>query len=163
MCEQHELLDYFVLYICPSTDTRLRLHIHTGVAKHRPHNHRFSFCTKLLYGSYEHYWHHARKPIDTTLTLDDLETVYISTEQAGSSYALSANAIHTTYVTTDTVSLFVRGPAETKESVILDRATQTTTWRISRNRESKKRRAKVSMSSQAFDVLCDKLTQLRII
>ena len=163
MCERHELLDYFVLYQCPKTDTRLRLHMHTDVHKQRPHNHRFPFCTLIVRGRYEHHWNRLNGPLDASTRLSDLQTAYITTERVGSCYTLSANVVHTTITTADTVSLFVRGPAELDRSIIIDRESGEIRWRVSRDKESVGRRKQVTMKSSDFDTLRRKLVRLNVI
>lgn len=58
MCERHQLLDYIVLYDALDRGIRLRLHISTDDHFDRPHDHRFSFSSRILTGGYTHTWYH---------------------------------------------------------------------------------------------------------
>lgn len=163
MFERHQLLDYFVLHACPISGARLRLHIHTWEHKQRPHNHRFPFCTRILCGEYQHIWNGCDSDIDERLGFDQLQTAYISTERAGSTYTMSGDVIHTTYTTPDTVSIFLRGPADADRSIIMDRETQAIWWRYPREEETSDRRAKVQMRPDDFELIMSRLQTLGVL
>lgn len=182
-CERHQLLDYLVVYGALERGFRLRVHVSTDDHFDRPHDHRFSFSSLILRGGYTHTWHHC----DTDLypTEDDEEarrydsrhnpdprgrfdvgtvTPYLTRmERSGSCYSLHHTAIHTTFTTPDTVSLFLRGPAEKNRSVIMDKQTNTLWWRFGRDDETAERRADKPMGLDYYRHIRTRLEALEVI
>lgn len=54
LAEKHHELNYIVLQEDSGSGMRLRLHRFTAGLEDIPHNHRFSFSSIILLGSYEH-------------------------------------------------------------------------------------------------------------
>lgn len=182
MCERHQLLDYIVLYDALDRGIRLRLHISTDDHFDRPHDHRFSFSSRILAGGYTHTWYH----FDGELyeAGDDEAKQYLSRhtpdprhsgllnrltphltrwETTGNCYTLHHSALHTTFTTPDTVSLFLRGPAEKDRSVIMDVDTGRVWWRYGRQDEPAERRQEKAMGADAYREIRDRLERLNII
>ncbi|WP_328332168.1 MULTISPECIES: hypothetical protein [unclassified Streptomyces] len=182
MCERHQLLDYIVLYDALDRGFRLRLHIHTDDHFDRPHDHRFSFSSRILTGGYTHTWYHmegelyegpdpaARQYLSRhkpdprgKVDLDRLTPHLTRWESPGSCYTLHHSAIHTTFTTPDTVSLFARGPVEKDRSVIMDKAEGILWWRFGRQDEPEERRREKSMGLDAYRQIRERLERLGVI
>jgi hypothetical protein len=174
MCERHRLLDKLVVHDAAS-GVRLRIHISTREHRDRPHDHRFSFTSRILTGYYRHTRHelvgeidsdipwHVQDDIDARL-IDATAVARFATRQtAGSTYSLHHTEVHTTFTTPDTVSLFLRGPSEKERSLITERETGKLWWRYGADKEKQDRRERVQMTPAEFDQLADRLYQLDII
>ncbi|MGN6256093.1 MAG: hypothetical protein ACTHO8_14105 [Solirubrobacterales bacterium] len=173
-CECHRLLDKLVLYDGLDRGFRIRMHISTSDHLDRPHDHRFSFSSLILAGSYKQVRHrivgelpgdvaagvqedHQAVPIDARV-----EPEFATTEQVGSFYTIHHSVIHTTIMEDDTVSLFIRGPAEKERSLITDRDTGRLWWRYGAQGESPERRAQKVMDKSQFAVRRRKLEVLGV-
>ncbi|MGW8552657.1 hypothetical protein [Streptomyces tubercidicus] len=183
MCERHQLLDYIVLYDALDRGIRLRLHLSTDDHFDRPHDHRFSFSSRILTGGYTHTWYHmdgdlygdgpdpeARQYLSRHTPdprahghLDKLTPHIVRWEAPGSCYTLHHSAIHTTFTTPDTVSLFLRGPVEKDRSVIMDKEEGALWWRFGRQDEPEERRREKSMGLDAYRQIRDRLEKLGVI
>jgi len=173
-CECHRLLDKIVLYDGLDRGFRVRLHISTSDHLDRPHDHRFSFSSLILAGSYKQVRHrivgevpdsvapgiqedHQAVPIEARV-----EPEFATTERVGSFYSIHHSVIHTTIMEDDTVSLFIRGPAEKERSLITDRDTGKLWWRYGAKGESPERRAQKVMDLSKFEMRRRKLEVLGI-
>ena len=164
MCEQHQLLDYLVVYDAPDRDFRIRLHFSTAYHLDRPHDHRFSFTSLILRGEYEHIWHEADPDVDPNeLTVEDLRARFTTVEREGACYTLHHSLLHTTITTDDTVSLFLRGRAEKDRSIITDKDTGRVWWRYGAADEDPERRARVRMGLDRYRELRAKAERLGVI
>ncbi|NEB74295.1 hypothetical protein G3I40_03445 [Streptomyces sp. SID14478] len=183
MCERHQLLDYIVIYDALDRGIRLRLHLSTDDHYDRPHDHRFSFSSRILAGGYTHTWYHmdgdvygegpdpeARQYLNRynpdprgQAHLDKLTPHVTRWEAPGSCYTLHHSAIHTTFTTPDTVSLFLRGPVEKDRSVIMDKEEGTLWWRFGRQDEPEERRQQKAMGLDAYRQIRDRLEDLGVI
>ncbi|WP_328485571.1 hypothetical protein [Streptomyces zaomyceticus] len=182
MCERHQLLDYIVLYDALDRGFRLRLHLSTEDHHDRPHDHRFSFSSRIVAGGYTHTWYHldgelyerpdpeARQYLSRhhpdprgASHLDRLTPHLTRWEGPGNCYTLHHSAIHTTFTTPDTVSLFLRGPVEKDRSVIMDPAEGTLWWRFGRQDEPEQRRREKSMGTEAYRRIRERLEELDVI
>lgn len=182
-CERHQLLDYITIYDALDRGFRIRIHLSTAHSFDRPHDHRFSFTSKILCGEYTHIWHKTKKAIydnkDDDLTkqwmniknpdptsdikFTDLTEQMIRRERASNCYSLHHSVVHSTITTPDTVSLFLRGPHEKIRSIIMDKETKTFWWRFGRTDEPIDRRNEKEMSKKEFDAFVMKIQELNII
>ena len=175
-CECHRLLDKLVIYDGSDRGFRVRLHISTSDHLDRPHDHRFSFSSLILAGAYKHVRHRLIGTLDED-RIDDsvqndhqavptgarVEPDFATVEEEGSFYTIHHSVIHTTITTDNTVSLFIRGPAEKDRSVITDRETGDVWWRLGAEKESPERRARKLMDRSHYEMLRRKLEGLDII
>jgi hypothetical protein len=173
-CECHRLLDKLVLYDGLDRGFRLRMHLSTSDHLDRPHDHRFSFSSLILAGAYKQVRHRVvgeiPDDIDPSLQEDHqavaidarVEPEFATTEQAGSFYSIHHSTIHTTIMDDNTVSLFIRGPAEKERSLITDRDTGKLWWRSGAKGESRERRAQKVMGLSEFEVRRQRLKALGI-
>ncbi|WP_019633421.1 hypothetical protein [Actinomadura atramentaria] len=175
MCERHRLLDKIVVYDGGERGFRLRLHISTREHRDRPHDHRFSFTSRILSGHYRHTRHELEGELDPSVpwhVQDDADAVlsdcravprFVTRQTAGSTYSLHHTEVHTTFTTPDTVSLFLRGPAEKDRSLITERETGRLWWRYGAEKEKPERRSRKTMRPAEFEDLVDGLRRLAII
>jgi len=183
ICERHQLLDYVVLFDALDRGFRLRLHVSTDDHFDRPHDHRFSFSSCIIAGSYCHTWY---RPVPGLYNTSDEEALLpyidrwhpdtitpidvarcrpylVRTETAGSCYSLHHSALHTTFTAPNTVSLFLRGPAEKRRSVIMDLQERTFWWRFGREEETVRRRETKLMPLPYIRSIRDRLEALGVL
>ncbi len=173
-CEHHRLLDKLVLYDAFDRGFRIRLHISTNDHRDRPHDHRFTFTSLILRGGYRHVRHQLvgrpeNIPDDVQDDFDaqnsDLRVIprFVTQEKPGNCYTLHHSEIHTTYTTPETVSLFLRGPAEKERSLITERETGRVWWRFGEDKEKEARRGSKSISRDYFDELTGRLHGMEVL
>lgn len=174
-CECHRLLDKLVIYDGSDRGFRIRLHFSTRDHLDRPHDHRFSFSSLIMAGAYRHARHRLVGTYDEHAApgaQEDHQAVgsgfrvepYFSTdEQRGSFYTIHHSVIHTTIMAENTVSLFIRGPAEKDRSLITDRGSGDLWWRYGAGAETPERRTRKQMDRSHFELLRHRLATLRLI
>jgi hypothetical protein len=172
MCERHRLLDKLVIFEGES-GWRLRLHMSTQEHLDRPHDHRFSFTTHILAGGYQHVRHELVGELgsDVPPTIqDDFDAIetnlvaiprFVTHERQGHIYSLHHTEVHTIYTAPDTVSLFLRGPAEKNRSLVTERDGRLW-WRYGVDAEKPERHVRKVMKLEEFDDLAARLQQLGI-
>lgn len=110
--ESYPYMDKLVVWQSADAAVRLRLHVfHPGYLD-RPHNHRWSFVSRILKGSYLHtlygteadVLHEVRQGMEP-------RPRYVRYEQAGGNYFLEDSMVHSLCAEETTVSLLLRGPA----------------------------------------------------
>jgi hypothetical protein len=158
LCEKVRDFKYMVLYDALDRGFRLRLHRFSEGQEDEPHNHRYSFSSCILKGSYAHtlyevaddagssdaapYWQ-LRQPPGThdggplpELPMTRLSPLMTQTQDAGSAYTLHHTTFHATALPAENAySLFLRGPAEKPSAVFLDPANRTYRWKFGRAQE----------------------------
>jgi hypothetical protein len=174
-CEHHRLLDKLVIYDALDRGFRIRVHMSTDDHRDRPHDHRFTFTSLILRGGYKHIRHQlvGRIPQEVASSVqDDFDAVetglrvvplFITNEKPGNCYTLHHTEIHTTYTTPNTVSLFLRGPAEKERSIITERETGRLWWRFGEDKEKNERRASKRIGSAYFDGLVGRLRAMEVV
>ncbi|WP_369173398.1 hypothetical protein AB5J49_38025 [Streptomyces sp. R28] len=173
-CEHHRLLDKLVIYDALERGFRIRVHVSTEDHRDRPHDHRFSFTSLIMRGGYRHVRHQlVGRPEDIPDNVQDdfhardsdlrVEPRFVTNEMAGNCYTLHHSEIHTTYTTPDTVSLFLRGPAEKERSLITERETGQVWWRFGEDKEKAERRGSKRISKQYFDELTQRLQGMEVL
>lgn len=75
-----------------------------------PHDHCYSFATRILTGGYVHVVRRRTDDWEGPLSADALEPAIVTIERPGSSYTLGHQMVHQAVMEPDTVTLFVRGP-----------------------------------------------------
>lgn len=158
MAEKHNELNYIVLYDALDRGLRVRLHKFTHGLEDIPHNHRFSFSSAILSGSYVHTmfqldrasegaqreleWRLDQPPGSYVGRVDEmhlvgLTTLLTTTQSAGSSYSMHHEAVHKTAMpVSDAYSVFVRGPAQKPCSLQLAPDKRAYRWKFGREQES---------------------------
>jgi hypothetical protein len=182
MCERHAPFDKLVLYNGKERGFRLRLHVWNEAEFERAHQHRFSFTTRLLCGSYKHVIYVTSQKLDRAGTeaaamasmdpdhpdaesgidVGDIQPAFVTTHAAGDTYTLHHSAVHATFPNPGTVSLILRGPAEKSHAVVVDMERRRVYWRFGRSDEGAERIKQKRMAPAEFDRVCDRLGALGI-
>jgi hypothetical protein len=140
MCEHYDLLDKLVLFYDERSDYRLRLHVFLPGYFDRPHNHRWSYSSIVLRGSYKHF-----------IYGQSLLPVMIHQSRAGDVYTLHHSMIHSVIAEPYTVTLILRGPAQKERFVVMDRFEKKAWWQYGMSRESSQERSDKVMTRAYFE------------
>jgi hypothetical protein len=158
LCEKVRDFKYLVLYDALDRGFRLRLHRFYEGQEDEPHNHRYSFSSHILQGSYAHtlyevvddaaspdaapHWQLDQPPGTFDggplpgLRMTRLSTLMTQMQDAGSSYTLHHTSFHAAALPDQNAySLFLRGPAEKDSAVFLDPANRAYRWKFGRTQE----------------------------
>lgn len=112
-------LDKLVLLDDQASGVRVRMHVFRQGYFDRPHNHRFTFGTRILSGGYTHtVYGHTRDSLDVPADL--LVPRLVRFEGPASTYVIEHSLVHSVAATTDTVTLTVRGPSRKDRMLIVD-------------------------------------------
>jgi predicted metal-dependent enzyme (double-stranded beta helix superfamily) len=173
LAEKHYELNYIVLYDALDRGLRIRLHRFSKGLEDIPHNHRFSFSSALLSGSYVHTLYHLDQaepdsagqmwaldqPPGTAegvdlrrLSITGLSTALATVQSAGSSYTLHHSTIHKTAMPDENAySVFCRGPAAKPCALQLHPDEQTYLWKFGRANETEDVISRRRMTRDEFD------------
>jgi hypothetical protein len=111
-CESYPAMDKLLLWSSPDRRLRLRLHVFFPGYADRPHDHRWSFLSRILAGRYTHsLYGTAPDVLDRVERGLPLRVLYARDESAGSDYFLDSGLVHSLHAEEVTVSLLLRGPA----------------------------------------------------
>ncbi|MEU5270119.1 hypothetical protein AB0G77_16595 [Streptomyces hygroscopicus] len=130
--ERFNAFEKYVLHDDPESGLRLRLHIFSEEAVEEAHNHRASFSSLILHGSYRHLlygnvediWGAEESPATRP------EPRFIQEQLPGTSYTLHHAFVHSTYASPGTVSLVIQGPRDRSSFRIYDLAKGLTRTRL---------------------------------
>src|SRR5215471_12100212 len=111
MCERYDFMDKLVLHDHTDRQVRVRLHLYRAGYFDRPHNHRWSFASQILRGSYLHRIYGRDNDFGEDTAPDTLQPIHERIESPGANYALHHTSVHTVQAEADTISLLLRGPA----------------------------------------------------
>lgn len=120
MCEGYDFMRKLVLHDNPGTGVRIRLHLYRDGFFDRPHNHRWSFASRILRGSYLHRIFGSDTGFDESTDVAGMRPLLVRHERPGSTYALHHNSVHSVAAEPDTISLLIRGPAAKDRFLIHD-------------------------------------------
>ncbi|CAM5501879.1 hypothetical protein SXANM310S_03609 [Streptomyces xanthochromogenes] len=163
MCEHNRLFDKLVLHDAPDRNFRIRLHVWSNMEVAAPHDHRWSFTTRLLAGTYDHVLYHVIEEPDDETTAPAFEPRFRTTERAGDSYTIHHDVVHATTTQAHTVSLLVRGPAEKRVSRRMDPATGKLWFGQGREDQTEADVAKRRMTAERFEVIRAQLADIGLI
>ncbi len=136
LCEHYDILNKIVLHDDPA-GWRLRLHVFLPGYYDRPHNHRWTYSSRILHGSYTHTLYGTDDQIgDDGIKVTDLTPSMIRTETAGDFYTLHHSMIHSVLAEPYTTSLIIRGPAVKDRFIVTDRVTGQAWWQYGAASES---------------------------
>jgi len=172
LAEKHDELNYIVLYDALDRGLRVRLHRFSKGLEDIPHNHRFSFSSALLSGSYVHTLFQVERrdgedgpppwrlhqPEGSHVGVDvrelpvaGLEPQLATVQAAGSSYSLHHSTIHKTAMPVeDAFSVFCRGPAMKPCALQLQPDARTYRWKFGQANEAPQVVADRKMTDQEF-------------
>lgn len=180
LCEKVRDFKYMVLYDALDRGFRLRLHRFSEGQEDQPHNHRYSFSSFILKGSYSHTLYEVadetaspgaqpcwelRQPPGTSdgdplprLPMTRLSPLMTQTQGAGSAYSLNHTTFHATALPAQNAySLFLRGPAEKPSAVFLDPAKRAYRWKFGRSHERPEVLTARSFTPEDFKTFVDQL------
>jgi len=186
LAEKHDELNYIVLYDALDRGLRLRLHRFSKGLEDIPHNHRFSFSSALLSGSYVHTLfqverldseHEGQQPWSLhqpegshvgvavrELPLAGLEPQLATVQAAGSSYSLHHSTIHKTAMPVeDAYSVFCRGPAMKPCALQLQPDVKTYRWKFGQANEAPRVVADRKMTDGEFERYVESLEAAAVI
>ncbi|MEV4915842.1 hypothetical protein AB0K47_03360 [Streptomyces tirandamycinicus] len=133
--ESFNAFQKYVLHDDASTGLRLRLHIFNEHTFEEAHNHRASFSSLILRGSYRHALYGNVEDVwggeDEPATA--VKPRFIQEQTAGTSYTIHHAFVHSTYAIPGTVSLVIQGPRDRASFRIYDLAQGITRTRVGGN------------------------------
>lgn len=135
LCEHYDILDKIVLHTDDDHGVRIRLHVFLPGYFDRPHNHRWSYASRILRGQYRHYLF-GNAEIDERVEPMKLPVLQAREEPVGTTYALHHTMVHAVVAEPYTVSLVIRGPAVKDKFLVMDRKTDEAWWQYGATQES---------------------------
>ena len=157
LCEHYDILDKIVLHDDPA-GWRLRLHVFLDGYFDRLHNHRWTYTSHILSGSYTHVLYGADHDFTDEVDVAALAPRMVRIEEPGDAYTLHHSMIHSVTAHGETVTLIVRGPAVKERFVVTDRATGKAWWQHGAATESREAAAAKRMTDNQ---LRDRIAVLR--
>ncbi|WP_405977644.1 hypothetical protein [Streptomyces sp. NBC_00158] len=151
MCESYDFMDKLVIHDDRESNIRIRVHLFRPGYFDRPHNHRWTFATKILSGSYVHRLYGRDDQLLEGADSDALEPLVQRVEGEGASYVLHHNSVHAVQADAGTASLLVRGPAAKDRLLFVDRAKRTSYWVYGAEHETPEQRRDKSMTDDQLD------------
>lgn len=119
-CEQLQGIKKLVLIDDLKRDIRLRLHLFKDYAFDVAHNHKWSFHSTILKGSYIHSLHGEVNANTRTEDIERMPVVTATKCSAGGSYFLRHNMVHSLRAEPEAITLVVRGPVAREQSLWTD-------------------------------------------
>lgn len=162
LSEHYDILDKLVLHDDPA-GWRLRLHVFLPGYFDRPHNHRWSYASRILRGSYQHTLYGLDDILGEGMDVGALQPYMVHTEKAGDSYTLHHRMIHAAVAEPHTVSLIVRGPALKNRFLVSDRETGRAWWQYGAAQEAQDEAERKRMSRTRIDQVLSGLAEWDII
>ncbi|MFI6367628.1 hypothetical protein ACIBG0_33320 [Nocardia sp. NPDC050630] len=135
LCEHYDILDKIVLASEDDPGVRVRLHVFLPGYFDRPHNHRWSYASRILCGHYRHYLF-GNTELDEQVEPSKLPVLHVREEPVGATYALHHSMVHAVVAEPFTVSLVVRGPAVKDKFLVMDGHTNEAWWQYGAKDES---------------------------
>jgi hypothetical protein len=160
LCEHYDILDKLVLWNDPS-GIRVRLHVFLPGYFDRPHNHRWSYASTILFGQYRHYLY-GDAELNEYVDPASLKALMVREERVGSTYTLHHTMVHAVVAEPYTVSLVIRGPACKDRFLVMDRRTGESWWQYGAIRESPEEAAKKRMTAERVTELTDLLREFNL-
>lgn len=153
LCEHYDILDKLVLHDDPA-GWRLRLHVFLEGYFDRPHNHRWTYTSRILSGSYTHTLYGPDHDFTDQVDVSALAPRMARVEEPGDTYTLHHSMIHSVTAHGETVTLIVRGPAVKDRFVVTDRTTGQAWWQYGADKETREAAATKRMNdNQLHDLI----------
>lgn len=160
LCEHYDILDKIVLHDDDS-GFRVRLHLFLPGYFDRPHNHRWSYASKILRGQYRHFLY-GNAELDEQVDPNKLPILQVREEAVGHSYALHHSMIHAVVAEPYTASLVIRGPAVKDRFLVMDRHKGTAWWQYGATRESAEEAEQKRMSPERLKEISSQLGEWKL-
>lgn len=151
LSEHYDILDKIVLYDDPAGLFRIRLHVFRPGYFDRPHNHRWTYSSRVVAGAYRHFVYGPDADFDETTPVSSLTPSMIRIESVGSSYTLHHSVVHSVVAEPWTISLIVRGPAEKERFLVMDKTSGKAWWQYGAKDETEAERAEKRLSSEGLE------------
>lgn len=163
-CESYPFMDKLVLWSSADRALRLRLHVFFPGYADRPHNHRWSFLSRILSGGYVHSLYGDQDDVLRRAGRGE-EITALHTYQActGVGYFLDHSLVHSLHTATTTVSLLLRGPSVKDDYFTLDAGPGQVRWSSGAQRETSADRLVKTMTDEGFARVLDTLRTERVI
>ncbi|WP_280465349.1 hypothetical protein [Nocardia brasiliensis] len=161
LCEHYDILDKIVLFNDPDTGIRVRLHIFLPGYFDRPHNHRWSYASRILRGHYRHYLF-GNAELDDHIEPAKLPVLHVREEPIDTTYALHHSMVHAVVAEPFTVSLVVRGPAVKDRFLVSDRKTGQAWWQFGAAQESPEESQRKQMTPARLQEAIERLTDWQL-
>jgi hypothetical protein len=163
LCEHYDILGKIILHDDPS-GWRLRLHVFLPGYFDRPHNHRWTYSSRILHGSYIHTLYGTEDQLGNgDIDVAALQPRMVRTESTSNFYTLHHTMIHSVTAQPHTTSLIVRSPAVKDRFLVSDRTTGQAWWQHGAATESPDEAARKRMSAAQANACLEKLTELGVL
>ncbi|WP_280352114.1 hypothetical protein [Nocardia abscessus] len=149
MAEHYDILDKIVLHSDDNPGIRIRLHVFLPGYFDRPHNHRWSYASRILSGQYRHFLF-GNAEVDEQVEPNKLPVLHVREEPVGTAYALHHSMVHAVVAEPYTVSLVIRGPAVKDRFLVMDRKTGEAWWQYGNKDEPEEEAGAKRMSRTRF-------------
>jgi hypothetical protein len=147
LCEHYDILDKIVLHDDPD-GWRVRLHVFLDGYFDRPHNHRWTYTSRILSGSYIHTLYGTDQDFTDEVDVAALSPRLVRVEEPGDTYTLHHSMIHSVTAYGEAMTLIVRGPAVKDRFVVTDRATGKAWWQYGAATETSETAATKRMTAE---------------
>ncbi len=146
LCERLPFMDKLVLWQAAGSAVRLRAHVFRPGYADWPHNHRFTFTSRIVHGCYLH-----RVFAESVLESQDEPSCWqplaVRHERPGDEYVMHHEAVHSLTVLDTTVSLVLRGPIVKPSAVLVNGSTGERGSLLGSDREPARLRAEKQMDA----------------
>jgi hypothetical protein len=152
-CESYPAMDKLVLWQSPDRRLRLRLHVFYPGYADRPHNHRWSFFSRVLGGAYLHSVYGSEDEVLAETGRGGSPRVRLAHQvAAGGEYFLDHSLVHSLNTAETTVSLLLRGPSvKDRYFTVEPAATGAVAWSDGAARETAEQASAKAMTAAGFD------------
>ncbi len=163
-CESYPFMDKLVLWSSADGTLRLRLHLFLPGYTDRPHNHRWSFLSRILAGGYLHSLYGDQDDVLRRVGRgEEITALHTYQAWAGVGYFLDHSLVHSLHTGTTTVSLLLRGPSVKDDYFTLDAGPGQVRWSSGAQRETSADRRAKTMAEEGFVRVLDTLRAERVI
>lgn len=162
LCEHYDILDKIVLASEDDAGVRVRLHVFLPGHFDRPHNHRWSYASKILRGHYRHYLF-GNAELDEHVEPTKLPVLHVREEPIDATYALHHSMVHAVVADPFAASLVIRGPAVKDRFLVMDRHTNEAWWQFGAEDESEQEARAKQMSRTRFAEVTGWLTEWNVL
>lgn len=121
-CEHLRGLNKLVLHDDRTTGVRLRLDVFGAAYEDLPHNHRWSYASRIVRGGYDQFVHGTICAESTPADLRTMAPVFATHFGPGATHFLHHSVVHSLSVLPYTISLVLRGPAVRSHALWSDRS-----------------------------------------
>ncbi|MEV7010660.1 hypothetical protein [Streptosporangium sp. NPDC051022] len=163
-CESYEQMDKLVLWQSEDRSLRLRLHVfHPGFFD-RPHNHRWSFVSRILTGGYLHSLYGSEETVAEQARAGHAPlSRFVRQETPGTQYFLEHSLVHSLSADRVSVSLLLRGPSVKDDYFTWSAAAGRLVQSRGAAQENTADRAAKTMPDARFDQVLDVLVREGIV